>query len=261
MARRGHLSVKPLPTELQAPVWLSAVALHECLEGAIGAPVDLILTDNRRSMIRIRRQEGGGFMARLHHMFTQADDEVVDALATLTRQPSEQEIGQARAVLRDFTSGNRELVRRKLPERRVRLRQQGRTHDLAGLAREVITTDFTEAEAQGLGVVEITWGRWGKPGQTVREIRLGSYDPRRRLIRIHPILDRSNVPDWVVRFVIFHELLHHVIPSRREQGRVTHHSAAFMAREARHPDYDAYVTWARDELIRMMGHEPDVASG
>jgi len=239
---------------------LDAVALHEGLELAVGAAVDLTLTDNRRSMIRIRRQDGG-YMARLHHMFAQGNEAVVDALAALTLQRSEASVAEARAVLREFTGGNRELVRKKLPARRVRLRQEGRTHHLGTLAAEVIAADFDEAEQQGLKVVEITWGRWGKPGQPIREIRLGSYDPRRRLIRIHPILDRAEVPAWAVRFIIFHELLHHVIPARREGGRIAHHSAAFTTREAQHPRYGEYVIWARDELGRMMAEGSDVASG
>ena len=46
-----------------------------------------------------------------------------------------------------------------------------------------------------------------------RSIKLGSYSATERLIRVHPALDRPWVPRYFVSYIVYHEMLHHVIPS------------------------------------------------
>ena len=69
-----------------------------------------------------------------------------------------------------------------------------------------------------------------------------------RLIRIHCSLDRSFVPRFFVESVVFHEMLHAVIPPLEINGRTYHHGAAFRAREQRYPGYEKMVAFAREFL-------------
>ncbi len=249
MARRGRLSVNPLPAALQAPLWLDAVAFHARLEDAFDAVVDLTLTDNRRSLIHIQRAESGRFAVRLHHMFAVEEEPILYALADLGLQPSEARVAAARARLRAFAEDNEGRIRRKTPARRVRLRPHGLTYDLRRILAATVRDHFEPRQVEG---VEITWGRWGRLDTPTREIRLGSYDPRRRLIRIHPLLDRPQIPEWIVAFIVYHELLHHLIPTRREGGRLIHHGPDFRQREALHPRFEDYRAWAELELGALL---------
>jgi predicted SprT family Zn-dependent metalloprotease len=83
-------------------------------------------------------------------------------------------------------------------------------------------------------------------------MRFGAYVPAAQLIRIHPALDQSFVPRSFVEFIVYHELLHHVIPPVLVKGRYQIHSAAFRQREREFPAYGEVVAWRRQFLRRLL---------
>ena len=85
-----------------------------------------------------------------------------------------------------------------------------------------------------------------------RSIRLGTYTHDLELVRIHPALDRESVPRFFVEFVVFHELLHHVVPARRSGGRIDYHPPEFRARERTHPDYARAIRWEAENLEALL---------
>jgi hypothetical protein len=98
----------------------------------------------------------------------------------------------------------------------------------------------------------ITWGRRG-PSRTKSSLRLGSYDPDPRLVRIHPVLDQASVPAWFVRFVLFHEFLHAVHPPKRSTGnRWIHHGPQFRRRETAYVDYRRAMVWEERNLTALI---------
>ena len=83
--------------------------------------------------------------------------------------------------------------------------------------------------------VPLTWGR-GSGRARRGGLTFGSYDPVLGLIRIHPVLDRRDVPLYFLESVVYHEMLHHHlggVPDRA--GRTVYHSRAFREAEARYP--------------------------
>jgi predicted metal-dependent hydrolase len=85
-----------------------------------------------------------------------------------------------------------------------------------------------------------------------RSIHYGSYHFATRTITIHPILDSPTVPDWFVRFVIFHELIHAVLPEPvMVNGRRKIHDPQFRQMEESHPDYDRAGAFAQEFLRRF----------
>jgi len=109
-----------------------------------------------------------------------------------------------------------------------------------------------ELEASGIdgGEVGISWGYRRAISLGQRSIRLGSYRPDSDLIRIHRILDQPTVPENVLRFIIFHELLH------RKHGRkdswTPRHTPDFRCEERRHPAYEDASDWLNRELPRLL---------
>ncbi|EMY12589.1 PF01863 domain protein [Leptospira weilii str. Ecochallenge] len=65
---------------------------------------------------------------------------------------------------------------------------------------------------------------WGKSKSTTR---LGHYDPTHKMIVINPILSFESVPNFVLEYIVFHELLHVYFPVTRKKGRNVIHSKEF----------------------------------
>src|SRR6267142_1461475 len=83
-------------------------------------------------------------------------------------------------------------------------------------------------------------------------IKLGSYSAVERLIRIHPNLDRSWVPRYFLQFIIYHEMLHHVIPASRGPGRGLLHPPEFRLREEQFRHYERAIAWEKSHIGRIL---------
>lgn len=240
----------PAPPAPRAPVPsrppVGRARLLGRIRRALDVPADLVVTDNRRTMISTKRR-GERIEIRLHHMFLDAPDEIVEELLCYLAE------GDARASRRigRFIEENRHRIKRR--HRRVLLRTRGEHHDLAEIFDEVARGHFGD----GVDDASITWGRFPpKRRRRRRSIRLGTYTHDAKLVRIHPALDQACVPRFFVAFVVFHELLHHVVPAREIGGRFDHHPPEFKERERAHPDYARAVRWEAehlDVLLRFKG--------
>jgi len=122
----------------------------------------------------------------------------------------------------------------------------GRYHDLETILVALRARFFPESTG-----VTIRWGRWSGRTRT-RSIRLGAYLPEQQLIRIHPALDQDFVPRFFVEFIVYHELLHHIIPPRRVNGRYQIHSPAFRQGECQFPAYTEAMLWRKRSLRRLL---------
>ena len=122
----------------------------------------------------------------------------------------------------------------------------GGSHDLEAMLAELRARYFP-----GCAEVEIMWGRWPGSGKH-RSIRFGVYQPEKHRIRIHPALNQACVPRYFMEFIIYHELLHHVIPAVRVNGRYQIHSAAFRMRERAFPWYAEAIAWRKEHLQGLL---------
>jgi predicted metal-dependent hydrolase len=102
--------------------------------------------------------------------------------------------------------------------------------------------------------VNVTWARshTARASASRRSIKLGSYTSRDRLIRVHPALDAAFVPRFFVEYIVYHEMLHHVLPPRLLNGRRELHGPAFLARERQFHDYQAALRWERENLRKLL---------
>ena len=123
---------------------------------------------------------------------------------------------------------------------------RGRVHDLQAIL------DRLNAEHFGGSVeVRIGWGRSGAlPGRS--SIRAGVYLHAARAIRIHPALDREEVPEFYVASVVFHEMLHQVVPAVERNGRRVVHGAEFRRRERAYPDHERARLWEERHLSLLL---------
>ena len=83
-------------------------------------------------------------------------------------------------------------------------------------------------------------------------MKTGVYVQDARIIRIHPTLDRPEVPDFYVATVVFHEMLHQAIPAREQNGRRVVHGQDFRRRERAYPDYLRAKAWEERNLPLLL---------
>ncbi len=218
-------------------------ALERRLELAFGGPVQLGVTDNRRRMITQTRSRGR-LRVRLHMMFLGADDRVKAALVAYVVHGDR----DGSQIVGEFIDQNLHRIRasRKAPGP---LRSAGQVHDLAAIYHDVNQHYFSGM----VGDVLITWGRATAPRSGRRtSIKLGSYSATERLIRIHPALDQRWVPRYFVSYVVYHELLHHLVPEARVAGRTLLHPPEFLRREREFEHFNRALAWEQKHIDRLL---------
>ncbi len=216
-------------------------ALERKLRGAFPGPVILSITDNRHSIITHRVQRGI-LHARVHHMFLNAHAPVLDALVRYVIRGDR----DASATLGDYIEANGVLLARR--KRNAPLVTKGRHHDLLALFDGVNESYF----GRGIHAL-IGWGkRPTTKSRTRKTIKLGSYSAVDRLIRVHPALDQKWVPRYFVAYIVYHEMLHHVIPGSRGLGRVNLHPPEFKERERGFRHYERSIEWEKRHVARLL---------
>ena len=277
-ASRTVALVEALRRARKAAPFVAGEILHaqDSLERRIRAHlahgrVQVTLTDNRYTMISVRRISASGgddrrargaapapaddraaarprrarrYEVRLHHMFADADPVITRALAHYIADND----ADASRILGDFIDANSGHVRgraRRAPTQVIFT--AGEVHDLRSIFDELNARYF-----EGRIDASITWGaRCGRPRRR-NSIKMGSYSVEDRLIRIHRSLDRSFVPPFFVEWIVFHEMLHQVHDIKVRNGRREFHTKAFLADEARFGRYQEARAWERRHLDALL---------
>lgn len=233
-------------------------ALERRLKAACpGRPVILSITDNRHSIISHSTRHGV-LHARVHHMFLDAPPRVVEALARYVARGDR----KASMLVGQYIDASGSRLARRRP-RAIPLMAKGKHHDLLA-----IFSELNERYFGGGCHALITWGRMaGKRGVARKAIKLGSYAHLERLIRIHPVLDKAWVPRYFVAYVVYHEMLHHMIPTARGSVRASTsnmadakgqlarrvlHPPEFLERERHFRNYDRALDWERRHIGRLL---------
>lgn len=228
----------PPPREEVLP---RADSLARKLAADLGARVRLVVNDNRSTMVSYQR-ESGELTLRLHHMFLDAPEDVIQALADYAGR------GKRRAgkVIDAYVAVSEEKIR-AASRRPDALQPVGKCFDLQEIFERLNQTHFQDGIRARIG-----WGR-GVTRRRRKSIRLGVYDHSAREIRVHPALDKPDVPLFFVEYIVFHEMLHQLFPSARHDGRHVHHPRAFKDREKAFPLFGVAMAWEKEHLSRLLG--------
>ncbi len=207
----------------------------------------LAVTDNRHTIISVKREKGL-YRLRLHHMFLDAESEVIRALGRYVGENDR----DASNFLGRYIDLNQHLIRRVRRARPapITLETAGEVFDL-----QRVFDDLNERYFERRIDARITWGQRPPPGARRRKrnsIKMGSYSVEDRLIRIHPSLDRPFVPRYFLEWIVYHEMLHqkHDIPV--VGGRRQFHTPEFLLEEAAFENYDRARRWERENLNRLL---------
>lgn len=227
----------------QAPTEKDLLRVTSFLNAAGNVPVRVVVTRNRVTMISIAFENDGSAVVRMHEQFLHAPPSVIRALRTYIRTRRR----ASWATVSDFAQG---IVATPVDRpRRATLKTRGRVYDLKDIAKGVNDEFFGGRISYNIG-----WGRT-RPRKTRgrgRSIRYGSWNASHRTIRIHPLLDDSEVPFEFVRYIVFHEMLHALVPSSKRNGRRLDHPQEFRLLERSFPEVERMHHLAKILVNRLL---------
>lgn len=98
----------------------------------------------------------------------------------------------------------------------------------------------------------IQWGRQRRQ-RPKDSIVFGTIQEEDRMIRIHPLLDQAFVPTWFLEYVVYHEMLHAVVPDQFDaKGRRLVHHEEFLLRERQFRWFKRAKAWEEENLARFL---------
>lgn len=124
-------------------------------------------------------------------------------------------------------------IARKRRGRKMISSAHGETYDLEKMFTKLNRRYFDSSLAKPT----ITWSQ-----RKTRSI-LGHHDRVYETITISKSLDSSQVPEWFVEFILYHEMLHIKHTARMINGRRYYHTAAFRSDERRFAKYEQAQRW------------------
>lgn len=218
-------------------------ALERRMGLAAAGPVQLAVTDNVRRMIT-HTQLKGTLRVRIHMMFLDAPERVKEALVRYVARGDR----DASQIVGEYIDSNSFRIRAECPVKHA-LTTHGQVHDLGPILTHLNERYFGGQASDA----QITWGRRTSPKGNARvSIKLGTYSATERLIRIHPVLDQRWVPRYFLTYIVFHELMHHVIPPVRIGKTTVMHPAQFSHQERLYPQYLRAIEWEQKHLNRLL---------
>jgi hypothetical protein len=206
-----------------------------------GKALHLTLTNNRYNIVSVRRG-AGAYAVRLHRIFVEAEPRLVRALARYVVHNDR----RASEILGEFIERHEHIIN-QAPHRprQVKLKPQGRVYDLQEIF-DSLNARYFEGSLQA----RVTWGPAVLRARQ-RSIKMGSYSVEDRIIRVHPVLDRAEVPRFFVEWIVFHEMLHGRHEIRRKGGRRCFHPPEFLAQERAFADYTRAAAWEKENVDRL----------
>lgn len=186
------------------------------------------------------REREGVLLFRLGDRLQGAPDEVMEGVVSVLlckvhRLPMARvDPGLVRAY-RAYLEDARSLAR---PESR------GRKHiDPVGHHRSLLEAYLRVSMDMGLVLPQVPKLSWS---QRMSRRRLGHWDPDHGAIVISQVLDDPRVPEFVLDYVVYHELLHILHPVRMGSGSKRRiHTAEFLRDERRFPRHEEGEAWLR----------------
>jgi hypothetical protein len=124
-------------------------------------------------------------------------------------------------------------IARRRRGRKIISSAQGHTYDLEKMFTRLNRKYFGSKLERPV----LTWSQ-----RRTRHI-LGHHDAVHNTIVISKSLDSHDVPEWVVEYILYHEMLHIKHPARLINGRRYYHTKAFRTEEQKFPHYEEAQVW------------------
>lgn len=212
------------------------------LENSSGLRLKLKINDNRSTMLSVK-WEPDCTKVSLHRMFLQAPQNVMDALACYLKQ--EDKIIAPK--IRSFIEENIQKMDYSHLLDRKKIHSQGNVYNL-----QKIYDDLNREYFHGKLNLTITW--FGKPShpRNRNRITFGLFYASLKLIKINRMLDSPSFPEYLLYYIVYHEMVHHICPSYfDEEGIHRIHSREFIQQEKKFRYYHLAQSWIKENYSSL----------
>lgn len=211
--------------------------------------LELRINNNRSTMLALLEKRRGAARLSLHRMFLEAPDPVLMAIAHYVHG------GRRRGE--DYHRVLRSYIQTHLPQQDYsnrlnpdQLKRQGRVYDLEAIYHEVNKKYF-----DGKLNLKITWYGRTMRSKRPRRITYGLFEDALKLIKIHRILDDPFFPPYFVSYVVYHEMLHAIVPGEMDaRGNFCVHTRLFKEKEKLFADYKRALAWEKQHCNQIFCH-------
>lgn len=216
------------------------------LESKIGMKLRLRINDNHSTMLSVKWEPGAARVS-LHRMFLTAPKEIMHDLAAYLQKKDKKIAPNLKAYIEN-TLQNLDYSHKIDPST---LETKGDFYDLSELY-DSLNKEYFDNRLPLL----ITW--FGKSNRRPKSrIVFGLYHDPLRLIKINKILDNPRFPKYLVSYVIYHEMLHHVCPAYVDETGYKHiHSKEFKKREKLFADFEKAEEWIKTNKESLFDIKP-----
>lgn len=210
--------------------------------------VSLKVNHNRSTMLNVLERRWRFVRLSLHQMFLNAPDRVVEAVAHYLK-------GRSRGD-EEYHKILREYIELHLPKQDYScrlpsvLKAEGVHYDLQAIYEKVNQDYFN----QNLNL-KVTWYGGTVRSKYPKRITFGLYEDPLKLIKINRILDDPFFPSYFVSYVVYHEMVHAVVPGEmNERGQFCVHTPLFKEHERQFADYKRAREWEKKNRNKIFSH-------
>lgn len=221
---------------------MSFLSFQQELETASKKSVKVVVNNNRSTMFSVK-WDPHCIKVSLHRFFLDAPANVMNDLACYIKE-------EGRAItspsVKSFMEDNMRKMdySNQLGERQLEVK--GEIYNLQEMLRELNRKYFEDKLN-----LKITW--FGKKYQSNKsQVTFGLYHEPLKLIKINRLLDSHEFPEYLVLYVIYHEMLHHVCPSYYDEaGKHRIHNKEFKKMEQKFTMYNQAQNWIKKNKEKL----------
>ncbi|HRW58406.1 MAG TPA: hypothetical protein P5048_02165 [Chlamydiales bacterium] len=212
--------------------------LKQYLENHLHQNIELKINRNRSVFVSMEKKQNEMKLS-LHESFLQAPEEVKEALVSFIRKKGKNNL----KTLREYFDFSIKKYQVPMPL----LQMKGDVYDLEKMFIDINERYFDNQ----FNHLKITYFQVPKY-KSYRQITYGTFDAKRNLVRINRLLDNIFFTYEFVSFIVFHEILHAVYPTKLlPSGRYQIHSPQFRQHEKTFKGYNDIKLWEKNNMKRF----------
>lgn len=212
---------------------LTPAQLQDFLQSYCDQPLYLKLNENRSTMCSIR-WESNEIKISLNRIFLAAPKNVIHALA----KAIEKKNASIPTIVKAFI--HKQLVKLDYSAGLdpSQLEHQGQVYNLKELY-DSVNQEYFDGKLE----LKITWFS-SEFKQNKSRFTFGLYFDALKLIKINRVMDTKKFPKYVIRYVIYHEMLHFVSPTYVDKAGIHRaHNKKFKHLEMQFKEYTRAKLW------------------
>jgi predicted metal-dependent hydrolase len=227
---------KTLKNYLRHIPFMSIALFQEELENSCKKKrkkLQITINDNRSTMLSVRWGPDCTKVS-LHRMFLHAPQNIMQSLACYIRQEDKIIHPKVKAFIEN---GLQRLDYSDVLNKQ-KLYQNGNVYNLKHIYDE-LNAEYFGNKLQ----LKITWfGQFNRRNRT--RVTFGLYHDPLKLIKINRMLDSPNFPEYIISYVVYHEMVHNVCPAYVDERGINRvHTKEFKEMEANFKHFALAEKW------------------